>query len=62
MTNLKRTFCVGGARGDILVDDSPLNVASSQVLGIQAVLIPRPWNQSKLTLVETLDALTGLAQ
>jgi FMN phosphatase YigB (HAD superfamily) len=45
-------------KGDMLVDDSPLNVGVVKALGIQAVLLPRPWNQSRLTMVEALEVLT----
>ncbi|MFC1957444.1 hypothetical protein ACFLX0_01310 [Chloroflexota bacterium] len=44
---------------DILVDDNPLSVAVAQALGIQTILWPRPWNQSRLTLAEALAALTA---
>ena len=54
----KEDFLRWWGKGDILVDDSPLNVGVAQVLGIQTMLIPRPWNQSQLTLVEALDVLT----
>ena len=57
----KEDFLRWWGRVDILVDDNPLNVASAQALGIQAILIPRPWNQSQLTLAEALDVLTSLA-
>ena len=58
----KEDFLRWWGKGDILVDDSSVNVASAQALGIQAMLIPRPWNQSQLTLAEALDVLTRLIQ
>jgi len=58
----KEDFLRWWGKGDILVDDSPLNVTSAQSLGIRAVLMPRPWNQSQLTLGETLAVLTRLAE
>jgi hypothetical protein len=58
----KDDFLRWWGKGDILVDDSPLNVAAAEALGIQTVLIPRPWNRSRLTLSEALDTLTGLVQ
>jgi hypothetical protein len=56
----KEEFLHWWGKGDILVDDSPLNVATAHALGLQTVLIPRPWNQSQLTLGEALDVLTKL--
>ncbi|MBT4512989.1 MAG: hypothetical protein HOC20_12390 [Chloroflexi bacterium] len=57
----KEEFLRWFGRVDILVDDSPVNVAEAQTLGIQAILLPRPWNQSPLTLVEALNVLATLA-
>jgi len=54
----KEEFLRWWGKGDILVDDSPSNVALAQALGIQGVIIPHPWNQSQLTLTEVLDVLT----
>ena len=58
----KEDFLRWYGRVDILIDDNPFNVAAAQALDIQTILIPRPWNQSRLTLAEALDALTGLAE
>lgn len=58
----KKDFLRWWGKGDIVVDDIPSNVASAQTLDIQGVLIPRPWNQSQLTLAEVLGVLTKLAQ
>ncbi len=58
----KEDFLRWWRKGDILVDDSALNVGLAQVLEIQAVLIPLPWKQSQLTLGEVLGVLTRLAQ
>jgi len=58
----KDDFLRWWGKGDILVDDSPVNVIAAEALEIQTVLIPRPWNQSRLTLAEVLDVLTELAQ
>ena len=43
---------------DILVDDNPDSIKGADSVGIKGVLYPRPWNQSKLSLNETLDLLT----
>ena len=58
----KEDFLRWYGRIDILVDDSPLSVEAAQALGIQTILIPRPWNKSRLTLPEVLSVLTGLAE
>ena len=58
----KEDFLRWWRKGDILVDDSSLNVGVAQALEIQAVLIARPWNQSQLTLTEVLDVLTRLGE
>ncbi len=47
---------------DIFIDDNPVNVVSAQSLGIQAMLVSRPWNQGQQTLVQTLDVLTELVR
>lgn len=57
----KEDFLCWWGKGDILVDDSPLNVGVAQTLRMQAVLIPRPWNPSRFTTVEALETLTRLA-
>jgi len=46
---------------DILVDDNAATVESARRLGIEAVLMPRPWNPSRLTVTDTLQYLAGLA-
>jgi hypothetical protein len=48
-------------KGDVLVDDNPQNVAGALSIGMDAVLIPRPWNRSGLSLQEALETLTKLA-
>lgn len=56
----KEDFLRWWGKGDILVDDDSLNVTAARTLGIQVVLIPRPWNQSQMTLAEALAVLTSL--
>jgi hypothetical protein len=55
----KEDFLRWWGRVDILVDDSQASIAAAQALGIQTVLIPRPWNHGELTLTEALDTLTA---
>jgi hypothetical protein len=54
----KEDFLRWWGKADILIDDNPLNITVARSLGIQTVLIPRPWNRSPLGLSEALDMLT----
>jgi len=54
----KEDFLRWWGKVDILVDDNPVNVASARSLGIEAILVSRPWNQGQQTLAQTLDTLT----
>lgn len=47
-------------RADLLVDDSPEQVASARALGIPALLVPRPWNGGPEDLNRLLDSLMEL--
>lgn len=42
---------------NVLVDDSPANIRAAESIGIKGILWPRPWNESKLTIQETLILL-----
>jgi FMN phosphatase YigB (HAD superfamily) len=44
-------------QADILVDDNPDNIDSAQQLGVRGVLMPRPWNNSRLPIADTLNSL-----
>jgi FMN phosphatase YigB (HAD superfamily) len=57
----KSEFLSWWGKGDILVDDSEENVAGALSIGMEAVLIPRPWNRTNLSMTEALEALTALA-
>ncbi|MCE5336658.1 MAG: hypothetical protein LLG06_18930 [Desulfobacteraceae bacterium] len=54
----KSDFLLWWGKGDILVDDSPANVAGALALGMDAVLFPRPWNRSEPSIGEALEELT----
>jgi hypothetical protein len=58
----KSDFLRWWGKGDVLVDDNPDIVACALSLGMHAVLIPRPWNRSQMTLDEALNVLTKLAR
>lgn len=47
--------------GDILVEDNMENIAAAEKLGLKAVLIPQPWNESGTTLAESLGKLATTA-
>ena len=47
-------------RADVLIDDAPDNIEGAARLGIRGVLMPQPWNSSRLTLPETLELLTDI--
>jgi 5'(3')-deoxyribonucleotidase len=42
---------------DIIVDDNESNIKKAQNLGIKGILIPRPWNSSRLTILEAFEKL-----
>lgn len=46
----------------LLVDDSPENVAAVRASGRLALCWPRPWNDVRLSVAETLSALTGFVR
>ena len=56
----KEDFLRWWGKIDVLVEDNPSNIAAAQRLGINTVLISRPWNQGKLTLSQSLDILATL--
>lgn len=56
----KADFLRWWTAADILVDDNATHVQGAEALGLRAVLIPRPWNQSRLTLSAALAALTAM--
>jgi FMN phosphatase YigB (HAD superfamily) len=55
----KRGFLEWWGKGDILVDDSPDNIAAAALLGVRGVLFPQPWNTSGATPRKALEALTA---
>jgi len=56
----KSDFLRWWGKGDIMVDDSPRNIAGAEALGLQTVLVPRPWNGSARTLPEALAELAEM--
>ncbi len=49
-------------KADIFVDDRAANVKAVEAFGIRGILMPQPWNQSSLTITETLECLARLVQ
>ena len=56
----KSDFLGWWGKADILVDDSEQNIAGALSLGMKAVLFPRPWNRSALTIKESLEMITQM--
>lgn len=44
-------------RCDYFVDDSPANLAPAAKLGVECLLVPRPWNGGKGTLAEAFGSI-----
>ena len=47
-------------KADILVDDRLFHIEVAEKLGIAGVLMPRPWNKSKVSITGTMSLLTRL--
>lgn len=45
---------------DLFIDDSPENVTRAREAGINALLFPRPWNNSSMSVRELLSRVTSL--
>ena len=58
----KADFLRWWGKADILIDDGEKNVASALALGVSAVLFPRPWNRSTLSIKEALRIITQIAE
>lgn len=55
--NDKGAFLKWFGKADIFIDDSPENIKNAGKLGIKSILMPRPWNKSRLNINETMDLL-----
>lgn len=56
----KQDFLGWLGKAAVLVDDHPENVALARQAGLQAVLMPRPWNGGRRTVAETFRELENL--
>lgn len=45
--------------GDMLIDDSPSNLAGARAAGLATATIPQPWNKETNTLHEIMDSLAA---
>jgi FMN phosphatase YigB (HAD superfamily) len=55
----KGDFLAWLGSADYLVDDSPANIKLAEVLGMDAVLYPQPWNHASESVDMILKNLTG---
>ncbi len=42
---------------DVLVDDSVSNIEAAEGTGVKTIMMPRPWNNSKMSVVEAMKEL-----
>jgi len=56
----KRDFLEWWGKADVLVDDSPANAAAALEAGVQALLMPRPWNMAAGSPADTFRQLETL--
>lgn len=45
-------------RADLLIDDTMENIKAAEAAGVKALVFPRPWNSSKLSVGRLLDKVT----
>jgi FMN phosphatase YigB (HAD superfamily) len=58
----KGTFLNWLAQASVLVDDSETNVRQALQAGVPGVVFPQPWNQSRLSVAETIELIEATAQ
>jgi hypothetical protein len=56
----KKDFLSWWGKGDIIVDDSAVNISVAREMGLETFLMPRPWNSNHLSIVDTLSHLIDL--
>lgn len=54
----KEDFLKWISKVDLLIDDSASNIMGAEKAGCKGILMPRPWNRSKISIGETLSILT----
>lgn len=42
---------------DVIVDDSLANIQAAESVGVKGIMIPSPWNQSNISIEETLSLI-----
>ena len=45
--------------GDVLIDDSPTNLAQAQSAGLLPITVPQPWNSASGTFADLLERLAA---
>lgn len=45
------------SKAGVLVDDSESNIRTAAMAGVKGVVFPQPWNQSRLSVAETLELI-----
>ncbi|MBI5191904.1 MAG: hypothetical protein HZA08_00495 [Nitrospirae bacterium] len=55
----KSDFLKWQSKVDVFIDDNPDNIKAAKSIGINGILWPRPWNDSKLTPAEALLILNN---
>jgi len=53
----KKEYLVWLKKGDIFIDDNLVNIAGAKDLGIETVIIPRPWNKTCGSIYKILQSL-----
>jgi hypothetical protein len=60
--NTKGEYLRWLGKGDVLIDDSPENLAQAAALGLQTFAWPQPWNRASTSKAEILNQLLELAE
>ena len=58
----KGEFLSWAAAAAVLVDDSETNVKEAAKRGVKGVVFPQPWNQSRLSVAETLELVEATVE
>lgn len=56
----KKDYLLWLGNADIFIDDNLDNIIDAESIGMKTILMPQPWNNSKLTINETLILLLDI--
>ena len=56
----KMEFLNWFGKGDLLIDDNVKNIEDFRLKNLTTLLFPRPWNNSKLSIRETLEKINDI--